>query len=121
MISAHYHIRPELPTDMARLARIISGTANGLVFGRRWSKRFCSFGRFQGLSKNLIFLIDFVGGTSAGALMSSILSFDLSPEQAKKMGKLGAASNPASGDYNLFPFISLLKGKTSSKKSLIIL
>ncbi len=110
MIKNHYHIRPELPTDMARLARIISRTANGLVLAGGGAKGFAHLGVFKALHEFNI-PIDFVGGTSAGAFMSSILSFDLSPERAKNTAKMGAASNPASGDYNVFPFISLLTGK----------
>ena len=109
-IKTHYHIRPELPTDMARLARILGGTANGLVLAGGGAKSFAHLGVFKALQEFNI-PIDFVGGTSAGAFMSAMLSFDLSPERAKSMAKIGAVSDPASGDYNFFPFISLLKGK----------
>ncbi len=108
-VTSHYHIRPQLLPDIARLGRILCGTANGLVLAGGGAKGFAHLGVFKALQEFEI-PIDFLGGTSAGALMAMILSFGISPEKAKEVAKIGAAINP-SKDYNFFPLVSLLKGK----------
>ncbi|GAA4412683.1 patatin-like phospholipase family protein [Nibrella viscosa] len=108
-VKAHYHIRPELPKDIARLARILSGSAVGLVLAGGGAKGFSHLGVYQALYEYDI-PIDFVGGASAGALMGAYISFDLPPEIIRGFARKAAKAKPAT-DYNLFPLISLIKGR----------
>ncbi|GAA4463949.1 patatin-like phospholipase family protein [Nibrella saemangeumensis] len=108
-VKAHYHIRPELPKDVARLARILSGSAVGLVLAGGGAKGFAHLGVYQALQEYGI-PVDFVGGASAGALMGAYISFDLPPETIRNFARKSAKAKPAT-DYNLLPLISLIKGK----------
>lgn len=112
-LKAHYHIRPEQPKDIARLARIISRTAIGLVLAGGGAKGFSHLGVYKALQEAGV-PIDFIGGTSAGALAGMFIAFDLMPEKAVQIGRKAALTNPTN-DYNFFPFISVIKGKRLEK------
>lgn len=112
-VQRHFHIRPHLITDLQRLARVISGNAIGLVLAGGGAKGFAHLGVYQAL-KEFNIPIDFVGGTSVGAMMSSLVAFDISPEEAKSNARRGAFFNPTK-DYTLLPFVSLIKGHRIEK------
>jgi NTE family protein len=65
-VDTHLHIRPSLPRDMARLARIVSGNAIGLVLGGGGARGFAHLGVLQALEEVGV-PIDMIGGTSIGA------------------------------------------------------
>src|SRR3990167_11051028 len=76
--------------DFARMARFLTGTAIGLVLGGGGARGCAHVGVIQALEENGI-PIDFIGGTSIGALMGSLYTTD--PDfinvltQAKKVSK----------------------------------
>ncbi len=107
-VQAHYHIRPYLPTDMARLARLLSGTAIGLVLAGGGAKGFAHLGVFRALQEADV-PVDYVGGTSIGAMMAGLIAFDLPPERARQMARNCSLANPT-GDYDLLPLVSFIKG-----------
>ncbi|GAB3710883.1 patatin-like phospholipase family protein [Spirosoma flavus] len=108
-VKSHYHIRPALTRDMARLARILSGTAIGLVLAGGGAKGFAHIGVLRALQEWEIPL-DFVGGTSVGGLVAATFSFDEAIDQTTKHLRKAAHFNPTK-DYNLLPFISLIRGR----------
>ncbi|MDB5240225.1 MAG: phospholipase, partial [Spirosoma sp.] len=108
-VKNHYHIRLGLSRDMERLARILSGTANGLVLAGGGAKGFAHLGVLKALLEFHI-PIDFVGGTSVGGLMAGIISFDQPVDMINGFLKKAALRNPT-GDYNWIPLISLVRGK----------
>lgn len=108
-VKSHYHIRPKLGRDMARLARILSGTSIGLVLAGGGAKGFAHIGVLQALQERNI-PIDFVGGTSVGALVAATFSFDEAIEPTIRHLRKAARFNPTK-DYNLLPFISLVRGR----------
>lgn len=112
-VQRHFHIRPHLIADLQRLARVISGNAIGLVLAGGGAKGFAHLGVYQAL-KEFNIPIDFVGGTSVGAMMSSLVAFDISPEMARQNARKGAFFNPTK-DYTLLPFVSLIKGHRIEK------
>ena len=107
-LKAHYHIRPELPEDMARLGRIVSGTAIGLVLAGGGAKGIAHLGVYKALYEAGI-PIDFIGGTSAGALMGTFMAFNMHPYTIEAIARKAALYNPTN-DYTFLPFISLIKG-----------
>jgi NTE family protein len=107
-LKGHYHIRPSLSKDVERLARTLRGAANGLVLAGGGAKGFAHIGVYRALSEAGI-PIDFVGGTSMGALMSVLIAFDLEPEIIEKTARQSALANPTK-DYAIIPLISLIKG-----------
>ena len=107
-VQAHYHVRPHLPTDMARLARFVSGNAIGLVLAGGGAKGFAHLGVFRALQEASV-PVDYVGGTSMGAMMAGLIAFDLPVELARQMARNCSLANPT-GDYDLLPLVSLIKG-----------
>jgi len=107
-VKAHYHIRQGLARDMGRLARILSGTAIGLVLAGGGAKGFAHIGVLKALEEADI-PIDFVGGTSIGALVAAAISYDKPAERVAETMKKGALYNPTK-DFNLLPLLSLIRG-----------
>ena len=71
------HLRPALARDMARMARLLTRTAVGLVLAGGGARGFAHLGvcrvlREQGVE------IDWVGGTSIGAVMAAYVASDQS-------------------------------------------
>ncbi len=112
-IKTHIHIRAHHEEDLKRLARIMSGRANGLVLSGGGAKGFAHLGVYKALLEYGI-PVDFVGGTSIGALIGAFISLGLGPDQIKQMVRSGAHQNPTS-DYSFFPLLSIIKGQRLHK------
>lgn len=112
-IDRHFHVRPELPQDLARLARIVSGNATGLVLSGGGAKGFAHLGVLRALEEEGID-VDFVGGTSIGAVMAAWSSFALPAEELIELARTAFSGNPT-GDYNLLPLVSLVSGRRLKK------
>lgn len=109
----HFHIRPELPRDMRRLSRIISGRAVGAVLAGGGAKGFAHVGVIKALEETGI-EVDFVGGTSIGAIMGTCLALDLDAEKVSTAVHKAFLLHPKgniTGDYNFLPLVSLIKGR----------
>lgn len=107
-VAAHVHVRPSLTRDMARLARIVSGNAVGLVLAGGGARGFAHLGVYKALEEAGI-EIDFVGGTSMGAIVAAYISLDHSAEALIRFVRKTFARNPT-GDVNFLPLLSLIKG-----------
>ncbi|WP_026994965.1 patatin-like phospholipase family protein [Flectobacillus major] len=112
-IKRHFHVRLHTVPELQRLARIISGTAIGLVLAGGGAKGFAHLGIYQALKEYGI-AIDFVGGTSVGAMMAALIALGVNPEKAKDNARQGAIDNPTK-DYTLLPFVSLIQGNRIEK------
>ena len=108
-VDAHFHIRPSLPRDIGRLARILTGNATGLVLAGGGARGFAHLGVYRALEEYGI-EVDFVGGTSIGSAMAGIISFDLPAKAAVACAKKAFARNPT-GDISFIPLLSLVQGK----------
>ena len=107
-LSGHIHVRPTLDRDMARLARILSRNAVGLVLAGGGARGFAHLGIWQALRERGI-EVDVVGGTSIGAVMAALIAADPPVEKAVEVAHTAFRVNPT-GDYNLLPLLSLIKG-----------
>ena len=108
-VSDHIHIRPTLERDMARLARIQSCTAVGLVLAGGGARGFAHLGLYRALQERGI-PIDYVGGTSIGSVMAAVLASDQPYATLLKITRKAFSVNPT-GDFNLIPLLSLIKGR----------
>ena len=108
-IAGHVNIRPGLERDMGRLARILGRRAVGLVFGGGGARGFAHLGVWRALRSRGV-EIDFVGGTSIGAAMAALVAADPQVDRAIDIARTAFRGNPT-GDYNLLPLISLIKGR----------
>ena len=108
-VTEHVHIRPALDRDMARLARIESRSANGLVLAGGGARGFAHLGVMRALQESGI-EVDFVGGTSIGAVMAALVASDQPLQAAMDVTRRAFGSNPT-GDYNWLPLVSLISGR----------
>ena len=112
-VSSHIHIRPELDRDMARLARLQSGTAVGLVLAGGGARGCAHLGVYRALQERGV-EIDFVGGTSIGSVMAVLIASDRSLDDLMAIARRAFSINPT-GDFNLIPLLSLISGRRLRK------
>ena len=108
-VTGHVNLRAELDRDIARLARLLSRNAVGLVLAGGGARGFAHLGVWKALEE-LGIEIDCVGGTSMGAVMAAVIAADRGIPKTLDVLKQAFKINPT-GDYNLLPLISLIKGK----------
>ena len=108
-VSDHIHIRPALQRDMARLARVQSRNAVGLVLAGGGARGLAHLGILQALQQRGI-EVDFVGGTSIGAVMAALVASDRPVPEVLDVARRAFSTNPT-GDFNLLPLMSLIAGK----------
>jgi len=112
-VTDHIHIRPALPRDVARLARMLSRTAVGLVLAGGGARGIAHLGIFRALQEQGID-IDYVGGTSIGSIMAALLASDRPLEEIMMIARKAFSTSPT-GDFNWIPLISLISGKRMKK------
>ncbi|MBK9736954.1 MAG: patatin-like phospholipase family protein [Saprospiraceae bacterium] len=106
----HIHLRKNHQQDIRRLSRIITNRANGIVLGGGGAKGFAHVGAVQAMLKAGV-EIDFLGGTSAGALYGLGMAYcDFEEEKINFYLKKSVEGKLTSNDLTM-PAISFLKGK----------
>ena len=70
-VRAHYHVRPDVPDDLAHLARCLTGRGLGLVLSGGGARGFGHIGVLRALRESGM-TADYIGGTSMGALVSAV-------------------------------------------------
>lgn len=108
-VTDHIHIRPTLDRDMARLARIQSRTAIGLVLAGGGARGCAHLGVYQVMQERGI-EIDYVGGTSIGSVMATLVASDRPIDLVMNIARRAFSANPT-GDFNLIPLLSLITGR----------
>ncbi|WP_028670462.1 patatin-like phospholipase family protein [Saccharospirillum impatiens] len=112
-VTDHVHIRPDLERDMARLARIETRTAVGLVLAGGGARGFAHLGVFKALQEAGM-EIDYVGGTSMGAVMAALVAADQPIDPTFDICRRSFQLNPT-GDFNWLPMLSLIRGQRLAK------
>jgi NTE family protein len=109
-VSLHLHIRRNHPGDIRRFCRVISNQAVGLVLGGGGTKGFAHVGAVKALLDAGV-EIDFVGGTSAGALYGILMSYhDFNFNRVHAVCEESVRRKLTSKDITL-PVLSLMSGK----------
>jgi predicted acylesterase/phospholipase RssA len=105
-LDAHYHLHPRRPADFERLARILAGRAIGLVFGGGGARGFAHLGVLRALDAVGV-PVDFVGGTSIGAIIAGAHAMGLSSREAVARCKehFAGVIDPT------LPLVALLSGR----------
>lgn len=115
-VTKHYHARTGSASDMARVARLLTGKAVGLAFGGGGAKGIAHVGVVRALTERGI-PIDTVAGTSMGAIIAALYGAGYTPEQMiAQIVKMFVDLNPFN-EYTL-PLFSLLGGKKPELASL---
>ena len=108
-VADHLHVRQGDGDDMARLARIQSRTAVGLVLAGGGARGCAHLGVYRALQEQGV-VVDFVGGTSIGAAMSMLVASGRPAAEVTDIARRGFAVNPTS-DYRPLPLMSLIAGR----------
>ena len=108
-VADHVHVRLHGDADFARLARLQSRTAVGLVFAGGGARGFAHLGVLRALMERGV-AIDCVGGTSIGAVMAALVASDEPFERMIEVARRAFSLDPTR-DFNPIPLISLIKGQ----------
>jgi NTE family protein/lysophospholipid hydrolase len=116
-VDSHYHVRWDAEADFQRLARILTGNAVGLVLGGGGARGLAHIGVIRALNEAGI-PIDMIGGTSMGAMISSLYAMGMDHLAMTEVEKESIARKPFN-EVGL-PFISMIRSKRldSSVKSI---
>jgi len=110
----HFHVREDKPDDTARVARIISGNAVGLVLSGGAARGFAHLGVYKALLE-LGITIDWVGGASIGSIFGSPIAADWSYDEAYKIARHSFVKVKPFSDYTL-PLVGLIRGGRMEKE-----
>jgi len=108
-VTGHVNIRSESDRDLARLARLLSRSAVGLVLAGGGARGFAHLGIWKELREQGI-EVDCVGGTSMGAVMAAVIAADAGTDETLRVAREAFRLNPT-GDYTVLPLLSLIKGQ----------
>ena len=108
-VTDHFHVRPALARDMARLARLQARRAVGLVLAGGGARGFSHLGLLRALQAHGV-EVDCVGGTSMGSVMAALVASDQPLDRVTAVAREAFKVNPT-GDFNLVPLISLIRGR----------
>src|SRR5581483_10330860 len=79
-IQRHYHVRSYLDADFDRVARALAGRAVGVVLGGGFARGLAHIGLIRAF-RDLRLPIDFIGGTSMGAIIGAQVAVEFEPER----------------------------------------
>jgi NTE family protein len=108
------HVRHGNPNDIARLARLLRGTAVGLVLSAGGARGFAHLGVVRALREAHV-PIDRIGGCSMGAIVGAAVAMEWDDAEIReRLRSAFVESNPIN-DYTL-PFLSLVKGNRVTRR-----
>jgi NTE family protein len=103
----HHHVRNG--DDIERVARLLIGRSIGLVLSGGGARGFAHIGVARAL-REAGMRVDFVGGTSIGAIIGAGIAADWSDEQMFENYRRSFVTGRPLSDYT-FPFVSLVSGR----------
>jgi predicted acylesterase/phospholipase RssA len=112
-VDFHIHVRADKPDDTCRVARIISGTALGLVLAGGAARGLAHLGVYKALEEANI-TVDWVGGCSIGAIMGAVIANDWGTANATTLARSAFVDGKPFGDYTI-PLTSLIRGRRMEK------
>ncbi|MBW3469167.1 patatin-like phospholipase family protein [Arthrospiribacter ruber] len=103
-VNLHLHIRKENPKDLRRLSRMLTNRAVGLVLGGSGTKGYAHVGAVKALL-NAGIEVDFVGGTSAGAVYGIAMTYaDFEFKKIEQICQQSTAQDEGVNDFFLKMF-----------------
>jgi predicted acylesterase/phospholipase RssA/CRP-like cAMP-binding protein len=105
----HVHVREDRPDDLSRVTRIVSGNALGLVLAGGAARGFAHLGVHRAMTE-LGLAVDWVGGTSIGAIMAAAIASPMSVEEALVLAKKSFVDGKPFSDFTI-PMMSLIRGR----------
>ncbi len=108
-ISQHHHIRLDVDKDFNRMIRLMTGNGYGVVLSGGAAAALSHVGTLKAL-KELNIPIDFIGGTSMGAIIAGLAALELDCPTIINMLEDFLQKFSRHIDYTL-PIMALLKGQ----------
>lgn len=105
-VDRHLHVREGRAEDAARVARALTGRSVGLVLGGGGARGFAHLGVLRAF-RELGIPVDYVGGTSMGAIMAGQIALGLDHDELVALNRPIVALKPFT-EYTL-PVVALLK------------
>ena len=112
-VDRHHHVRWDHPTDFQRLSRFLIGKAVGLVLGGGGAKGFAHIGVIKRMKEAGI-PIDFIGGTSIGAIIAAGVAMDMTPEAIHQQARTAFVIEKPLTDVTI-PLVSYYSGLKLNK------
>jgi NTE family protein len=110
-VALHHHIVDA--SDLARLTRLATGRGVGLVLSGGGARGFAHLGVIRALREARVPL-DFVGGTSIGAIMAAGIAMGWSDEEMLLRYRRSFVDTNPVNDYT-FPLVALTRGRKVSR------
>jgi NTE family protein len=110
--AVHFNLRPAVPAEFDRIARLLAGRGIGLVLGGGGARGMAHVGVIRALSEAGI-PVDRVGGTSQGALVGALLAGGWDEAKSRELLRRfrdGSLTN----DYTV-PTVSLIAGRKAER------
>lgn len=108
-VDFHVHVRKDQPDDLSRVTRIIAGHALGLVLAGGAARGFAHLGVYKAM-KELGLPVDWVGGTSIGAIMAATMATPVPADEALDLVRRSFVHGKPFSDYTI-PMMSLIRGR----------
>lgn len=108
-LAGHLHLRQGHTGDIARLARFLNRSAVALVLAGGGARGLAHLGVVRALREQGM-EVDFVGGTSIGAVMATGVAADRDWDRVMAVMRSAFEAGPT-GDYNPWPWLSVLRGR----------
>jgi predicted acylesterase/phospholipase RssA/CRP-like cAMP-binding protein len=108
-VQEHHHVRIGVPSDIERLARVLSGNAIGLVLGGGGARGFAHAGVYRAMCEMEI-PVDWVGGSSIGAVFGAGIALGWEPQMVEDQARNSFVNVNPFGDFTV-PLVALLRGK----------
>jgi predicted acylesterase/phospholipase RssA/CRP-like cAMP-binding protein len=109
----HLHVRAAVAADLQRVARVLAGTAIGLVLGGGAARGFAHIGVYRAMHEAGV-PIDWLAGASIGAVMGAGMATGLDPDTVTARARIAFVDGKPFGDLT-FPIISFLRGRRMEK------
>jgi predicted acylesterase/phospholipase RssA/CRP-like cAMP-binding protein len=107
-VAAFHHICAGRPQDVARLARLVTGTGCGLVLGGGGARGFAHLGVLRALEEAGV-PIDAIGGTSVGAVMGALYALGMDHAERVERAVTAIARGPLVSPT--LPLVALSSGR----------
>ena len=108
-VDFHVHVREGAAGDLGRVVRIVSGNALGLVLAGGAARGFAHLGVYRAMLEAGL-SVDWIGGTSLGAIMAAALASPRSLDEAVAVVRDCFVKGKPFSDYTL-PLVSLISGR----------
>jgi NTE family protein len=112
-VDFHLHVRDGEPDDLARLARVLSGQAVGLVLSAGAARGFAHIGVYRAM-RELGIPVDWIGGSSIGSIMGAAMAAGWDLERIEQTARRCFVQGKPFSDYTV-PVTSLIRGRRMTK------